>query len=210
VKLKLLGAAFAAVMTCAPASAVVLTFEDLPALAATGQPVPDGYGAIDWTNLFYLNTSFQPSNGYRNGTTSGTHVGYSVAGFDVLGTSTIEFSLARANFTAAFNDGMLIIAQGFRTGSLLPTHSTSFTVNTAGPTPQTFNWNGLNAILFTSVGGVANPNVNSTGKQFVIDDIDVSAVPEPATWAMMLIGFGAVGFSMRSARRQQRLEACRP
>lgn len=28
-----------------------------------------------------------------------------------------------------------------------------------------------------------------------------SAVPEPGTWAMMLIGFGAVGYSMRRARR---------
>ena len=27
------------------------------------------------------------------------------------------------------------------------------------------------------------------------------AVPEPATWAMMLVGFGAVGFAMR--RRKQ-------
>jgi hypothetical protein len=25
----------------------------------------------------------------------------------------------------------------------------------------------------------------------------VGAVPEPATWAMMLLGFGAVGYSMR-------------
>jgi hypothetical protein len=32
-----------------------------------------------------------------------------------------------------------------------------------------------------------------------------SAVPEPTTWAMMLLGFGAVGYSMRqrsSARLQ--------
>ena len=28
-----------------------------------------------------------------------------------------------------------------------------------------------------------------------------SAVPEPATWAMMLVGFGAMGFSLRSKRR---------
>jgi hypothetical protein len=29
----------------------------------------------------------------------------------------------------------------------------------------------------------------------------LSAVPEPATWAFMIVGFGAVGASMRSARR---------
>jgi hypothetical protein len=31
-----------------------------------------------------------------------------------------------------------------------------------------------------------------------------AAVPEPATWALMLIGFGAAGFAMRRSRKQQR------
>jgi len=30
--------------------------------------------------------------------------------------------------------------------------------------------------------------------------IDIKAVPEPATWAMMLLGFGAIGFAMRRRR----------
>jgi len=34
-----------------------------------------------------------------------------------------------------------------------------------------------------------------------------SAVPEPATWAVMLFGFGAIGATMRNARRQQALAA---
>jgi len=32
-----------------------------------------------------------------------------------------------------------------------------------------------------------------------------SAVPEPATWAIMLIGFGAVGGALRSAKRRQKV-----
>lgn len=32
----------------------------------------------------------------------------------------------------------------------------------------------------------------------------VGAVPEPGTWAMMLIGFGAVGGAMRSAKRRRK------
>ncbi len=40
---------------------------------------------------------------------------------------------------------------------------------------------------------------------FTLDNVSVTAVngavPEPATWAMMLIGFGAIGASMRRRRR---------
>lgn len=35
----------------------------------------------------------------------------------------------------------------------------------------------------------------------VLDSVSVSAaVPEPATWALMLVGFGAIGFGMRRRR----------
>jgi hypothetical protein len=42
---------------------------------------------------------------------------------------------------------------------------------------------------------------------FVADVIElppVAAVPEPTTWALMLVGFGAIGHSMRSVRRKQK------
>ncbi|OBX19715.1 hypothetical protein A9995_03880 [Erythrobacter sp. QSSC1-22B] len=45
------------------------------------------------------------------------------------------------------------------------------------------------------------------GSQFVINAFTPtqSAVPEPGTWAMMLLGFGFVGGTMRSAKRRQRM-----
>lgn len=42
--------------------------------------------------------------------------------------------------------------------------------------------------------GVSNAQIFATGGG--------GALPEPATWAMMLIGFGAVGVSMRRSRRK--------
>ena len=32
---------------------------------------------------------------------------------------------------------------------------------------------------------------------FTINDVNVGGVPEPATWALMLLGFGAVGYGLR-------------
>jgi PEP-CTERM motif len=42
-----------------------------------------------------------------------------------------------------------------------------------------------------------NPNENG----FLVTT-NASAVPEPATWAMMLVGFGAFAVALRSSRRK--------
>jgi hypothetical protein len=39
--------------------------------------------------------------------------------------------------------------------------------------------------------------LNSSQNAFEIDNIAVTTVPEPGTWAMMLLGFGALGFAIR-------------
>jgi hypothetical protein len=41
-----------------------------------------------------------------------------------------------------------------------------------------------------------SPNSNGTG----IDNLAITMVPEPATWAMMISGFGLVGFAARKRR----------
>lgn len=43
---------------------------------------------------------------------------------------------------------------------------------------------------------------NGYGLVTSFDTSAIGAVPEPATWAMMILGFGLVGGAMRSARRQ--------
>ena len=49
-----------------------------------------------------------------------------------------------------------------------------------------------------------NANTELAGNDFALDDVFLgtqsSVVPEPATWAMMLVGFGGIGFQMRRKR----------
>ena len=44
-------------------------------------------------------------------------------------------------------------------------------------------------------------NMDSATNAFEIDNIAINAVPEPATWAMMLLGFGAIGIATRRQRK---------
>jgi PEP-CTERM motif len=60
-----------------------------------------------------------------------------------------------------------------------------------------FNAN-VDNLAFTTDGGTARYNFATA---------NTAAVPEPATWAMMLIGFGGVGFQMRRTRRKSGLLA---
>lgn len=52
-----------------------------------------------------------------------------------------------------------------------------------------------------------DPDPDNIG--LVIDDVslDISAVPEPASWAMMIAGFGLVGSALRTNRRRGTLAA---
>ncbi len=42
--------------------------------------------------------------------------------------------------------------------------------------------------------------VQGVGNQLVLDDISLNAVPEPATWGLMIVGFGVVGAAARRRR----------
>jgi PEP-CTERM motif-containing protein len=60
-------------------------------------------------------------------------------------------------------------------------HDFSFTTNTAGQLTFTEN-------------GPSNQQGN------LLDDVKLTAVPEPASWALMLVGFGGLGAVLRSRR----------
>ena len=59
--------------------------------------------------------------------------------------------------------------------------------------------------LFTVTGAAgetfSSVTFASTANSFEVDNLAIAAVPEPATWAMMLIGFGLIGATARYRRR---------
>ncbi len=67
-----------------------------------------------------------------------------------------------------------------------------------------YNYRDLyNVSLLGSTGTILDTfQINATGTNN-FGSITFGAVPEPATWAMMLLGFGMIGVAARSRRRQK-------
>ena len=63
--------------------------------------------------------------------------------------------------------------------------------------------------FFAGAGpAITGLTLTSTGNSLEVDNFGVTAaVPEPGTWAMMLLGFGAVGFSVRRKRPATLMQA---
>lgn len=57
------------------------------------------------------------------------------------------------------------------------------------------------SVVFNVAGGNDSSNNELDVPQFIAGSAIVGGVPEPATWAMMLFGFGGIGFAMRRRPR---------
>ena len=117
--------------------------------------------------------------------------------------------------TNATLDGGNWSSHGFATFGSLPVAALAYLNNgTAGEIVDfSFGFGSGNVYYSTIpfdfyVGGSNNFN-NIYGPNVITQAVSlvdqVSGVPEPSTWAMMLIGFGAIGFAMRRQRKQAKV-----
>lgn len=202
----------------------------IPVQAATTVGSPTGGNLIPFSTPFATGiTTYQQlySATAFAGMTSIDTVSFDLASGDTLGTVDLDISfylspmaIGGLSTTAADNLGASLANFGsFSLGGAAPT-VLSFT----GPG---FNYNPLdgnlimqinlsnmladgNAFYFSDVlspvvdryfGGETG-TVSGTGLVTTFSSVG-GAVPEPATWAFMIFGFGAVGGALRSSRRRQ-------
>ena len=169
-------AAFAAV----PATAATVTYTTGTNIVLTYEPVTDTWdGAFRYRVLnatpgapngnFTANFTFlSPINGLGSATSSNVIVS-GMAGTNI-------------DFTGAFLNGNAGVVINFGNAS------TAWVFDA----PVLF---GLNNLSFT---GVLNPGGNQTGDALATGSLTIAAVvPEPATWALFILGFGTVGHTMR-------------
>lgn len=124
----------------------------------------------------------------------------------------VEFNISNV-FNIDFSSGLLTITTlraGILSGTILnfqnltnPWTSANLLAGSVG---------NFDASDVTLASGILRVDFSNTGTgtvgPFVIGDtftigLTAGAVPEPATWALMLLGFGFVGGAMRSKKRQK-------
>ncbi|TCD06344.1 PEP-CTERM sorting domain-containing protein [Erythrobacteraceae bacterium CFH 75059] len=169
-------------------------------------------------------------NGVVTGTTNQSQVGVTfTSGTDVL-TANANGQASVGAADGLLNSLTFTLQQGFGFTSAVfnlsplpgnrPNEATSVFITyftpQLGQQTRTISTNGNNFIgisatngeIFTGAGFVANPG--STGidsfQQLRLGGVQslTAAVPEPSTWAMMLLGMFGIGASLRSSRRRTR------
>lgn len=144
----------------------------------------DGIGAYNFQDIFWFFTD-------DNGTGSG---GVQTTTSFLLNTLDVDFSNLDIYTGATYNgDGTFTGGTHY---SISPTLINGSYWEALGATGIPITALEDNYIV---VSGLARGNGSYGGNATFIP----SAVPEPATWAMMLFGFGAVGFGMRRRKKDQ-------
>lgn len=193
-------AAVLAVAGTTAANAVVLGFDDLGTNAYTS--LPNSYQGFVWDYWATINGPNYGPSGYANGVVSGENSACGCAGDFGQAISSINaggalFTLDSGYFTSAWNDGATLLVEGYAGGGLL--FSSSHVLDTTGPSFLSFGWSGLDEVQFSISGGTPS-GLPGSGDYFAVDNLLLAVVPEPATWGMMIAGFGLAGAALRRRR----------
>ena len=198
----ILAAAAALSLVCgaSAAQAATLTFDELPASLYAQTVVSQGYQFDDFiANSPIALFTWEAGSIYNadpGGRTLNNNFFRSTITLTKVGGGAFDFN--SVDLTDIFNnyDGQLGGDVLFTFFDGLNTTSQTVTID-ANPGFQTFTFNRTGLL---SVSFVATTTNEVQTDNFVLDASGPAAVPEPATWALMLSGFGLAGSALRRRR----------
>jgi hypothetical protein len=210
--LKILATAAALAMSAVGAHAATITFEG-PTWGPdfTGPVTENGFNYSTGSGHLYLNTFGNPGQDMEGQMFGDGGVLTIVK--DSPGLFTFD-SLDFGAYDAFHTFGQTLTVNGYLGGNIIETNT--FSLNGANASGGTLsNWTHETNILPTQIDRLdivlnakaVDGNVDQQ-RQFyaAVDNVNLTGVPgsgtpEPATWAMMVIGFGGLGAMIRSRRR---------
>ena len=194
-----LGAAVIALCAAVPAAAVTITFDEFAPSNSNGAIAINQYSGFgvqfigtDDGSTWGGNANGNPGNWGVDGTNGPIFSGFNGASNAqtlIFSSSINGFSLD-ASRTNGSVDGTITL-QGFLGASLISTANVSLgAINTW----STLGISGtFDRVVYSGTGTGFHP--------FGIDNLNwnraVAAVPEPTSWAMLIVGFGLIGATMR-------------
>lgn len=200
--LKTIAIASAFSLASLSANAELLDFDDIAVNTWSQYTSLTSYHGYDFTGgAALINKDRYKVSGYNYGAVSGQNALFDFYDKDIVITKTGGglFDLNSAFMTAAWSNGLTINVSGWLNGQVV--NSMDLVLNAVTPTAATqFNFLGVDKVVFGFKNMGVHANLQGSGSQFVIDNLEltsVAAVPEPSTYAMMFAGLGALGLMVR-------------
>jgi hypothetical protein len=160
------------------ANATVLTFDDLSGAG----PMPNGYAGFNWSGWYHYDHFDGPFYQPKSGSTRITDPGNT--GSNNSFSSASEFVFDGASFSGP--TATTLHYQLYRGSDLVHTSPTVRMTGSYMFVPSGYS----GAVTKVTVLAVVSD-------QYVMDDVVISAVPEPETYALALMGIAAVAFHVR-------------
>lgn len=195
--------------TAGMANAAIIGFEDIVVPPSNFGSLPSGYNGFDWNPIWGV--SFSPFPGADSNTAhsgqqhawgGGTELELTVHGGGRFDLASLYLASYASSGEGSYGVGSVTLT-AYRSGSLVGQIVAPLEDLMIGGSYSLVSPNFINVDRVSISGEISysNPDVSGEGN-LLLDDIDATvishgSVPEPGCWALMLLGFGALGVALR-------------